>query len=157
MKYLILILTFSLSFSLNAQEKELKPNIFLRVYHLNGKKIAKGKLYSTDSSKLTLKRNKDLITISVDSIGSIKTKRSGGHNILLGSAIGAGAAILLITASGGESPNNYSSWQGIGTLIFTVGGAGVGAISAIDKKSRTFQIQGDTIQWKEFRSLISND
>lgn len=156
MKYLILILTFSLCYSLNAQEKELKSKTFLRVYDLNGKKIAKGKLLSTDKSSLTLKKNKNPITISFENIGSIKTKRSGGNNILMGASIGAGAAILLISGLGG-SPNDYDVLTGIGTLIFTVGGAGIGAITTIDKNSRTFQINGDPIKWEAFRSILNSN
>ena len=156
MKYLILILTFSLYYSLGAQEKEFKSKTFLRVYNLNGKKIAKGKLLSTDKFNLKLKRNKNLITITLDSIGSIKTKRSVGNNILIGSSIGAGAAIILISGSG-TSPNNYDTLTGIGFLMLTVGGAGIGGITSIDKNSRTFQINGDTIKWEAFRSLLVND
>lgn len=161
MKYLILILTFTLCYSLHAQEKVLKSadrieiNSFLRVYNLKGKKIAKGKLISTDKSSLTLKRNKNLTTISLDNIGSIKTKRSGGHNLLLGASIGTGVAIILIIDSGTE-PRNYDALTAIGTSIFTVLGTGIGA-ATINKNRRTYQINGDTIKWEAFRSHIIND
>ncbi|MCH4551421.1 hypothetical protein [Aestuariibaculum lutulentum] len=156
MKYLILILAFSLVYSLGAQEDELKSKTFLRVYNLNGKKIAKGKLLSTDKFNLKLKRNKNHITIALDSIGSIKTKRSAGHNILIGSSIGAGAAMILIGTSG-TSADNYDTLTGIGFLLLTLGGTGIGGITAIGKNSRTFQINGDPIKWEAFRSLIIND
>ncbi|MFC0605094.1 hypothetical protein [Winogradskyella pulchriflava] len=153
MKYLIFILTLSLCYPLNAQEKAVKSNTFLRVYNLEGKKIAKGKLLSADEFNLKLKRHKKIITISLDSIGKIKTRRSFGNNILIGSSIGAGAVILI---SSGSSEAPYEGYTGIGTLFFSGVGAGLGAISAIGKNARTFQINADKAQWEAFRSLLTN-
>lgn len=152
MKYLILILTLSLCFASNAQEKKVKSNAFLRVYNLKGIKIAKGKLVSTDEFHLQLKRKKKLITIPLDSIGSIKTKRSFGNNILVGSSIGAGTIILLSIGSR-ESP--VEGYTGIGTLIFAGVGAGFGAITSIGKNPRIFEIHADKVKWEAFRNLLN--
>ncbi|SHI95095.1 hypothetical protein [Algibacter luteus] len=153
MKSLIIILTLLLCFSVNAQEKKLKSNTFLRIYNLNGKKIAKGKLLSTTKTTLTLRRNKKPINISIDSIGSIKTKRSVGNNILIGSSIGAGTVILLSTRTDESFTEGYT---GIGTLVFSGLGAGIGAITSIFKNSMTFQINGDSVVWENFRNLLPN-
>lgn len=153
MKYLFFLLTLLLCFSINAQEKKLKSNTFLRVYNLNGEKVAKGKLFSTTKTALTLKRNKRTINISVDSIGTIKTKRSVGNNVLIGSSIGAGTVILLSAGTGESFTEGYT---GIGTLVFTGLGAGIGAITSIFKNSKTFLIDGDIIKWEVFRTLLTN-
>ncbi len=125
----------------------------MRIYNLNGKKIAKGKLLSTTKATLTLRRNKKTINISIDSIGSIKTKRSVGNNILIGSSIGAGTVILLSTRT---DESFYEGYTGIGTLLFSGFGAGIGAITSIFKNSMTFQINGDEVLWENFRNLLPN-
>ena len=151
MKLFCIALISLCCFNISAQEKKLKSNTFLRVYNLQGKKMAKGKLSSTNNNTLTLKRFKKPIIIPVDSIGYIKTKRSVGNNLLTGSAIGAGSVIILSTGSDESFTEGYT---GIGTLLFTGVGASVGAITAMFKNSRIFQIDGDKEKWDVFVNLL---
>lgn len=153
MKYLIFIFAFLLCFSIYAQEKKLKSKTFLRIYNLNGKKITKGKILSSSSNTLTLSRNKKIINISVDSIGSIKTKKSVGNNILIGASIGATTVILLSSRTDESFTEGYT---GIGTLVFSGLGSGIGAITSLFKNSMTFQINGNLVQWENFRNFSSN-
>ena len=153
MKLTIFILTLLLSFNMIAQENNKESKTYLRVYDLSGKKIAKGKLYSTTSSTLSLRSKKEIKTISIDSVGSIKTKRSVGHNILIGSSVGASTVIFLSVGSDESFTEGYT---GIGTILFTGVGAGVGAISSIFKNSKTFHIDADVEKWEVFRKLLIN-
>lgn len=57
--YLTLVLVIGFNVTANSQ---IKSNSFIRVFDLNGKKIAKGKIVSTDASSLTLRqRNSDKV------------------------------------------------------------------------------------------------
>ncbi|WP_216066243.1 hypothetical protein [Pseudotamlana agarivorans] len=125
----------------------------MRVYNLNGKKVAKGKLLLTTETMLTLSKNNETINISIDSIGSIKTKRTVGNNILIGSSIGAATTIILSTSMGESFIEGYA---GIGTLVSTGTGAGIGLITSIFKNSKTFQINGDLVQWEAFRARLAD-
>lgn len=155
MKVLFLTLAF-ISFSmLNAQETNTKPGAFVRVYDLEGTKIAKGKIISLNDSTIVTGPEGNTDTVNRNRIGSIKTKRSAGNNVLMGAAIGTGTGAILGIASGGEN-----SWWGQGEgaggfgLFFGAVGAGIGAITIIFKKSNTFVIEGDLSKWKTFKEAM---
>lgn len=75
-------------------------NLFVRVYNLDGKKIDKGLVVIVGDTVLGLKRNGNYIKINVREIGTIKTKSSGGNNVLAGATTGAatGAFLGAVTA-----------------------------------------------------------
>ena len=156
LKILVLTLALLSSITFYAQKEKNKAAPFIRVYDRDGKKISKGRIVSvTDTSLITGPREKP-VTIDVSKIGFIKTKRSAGNNILWGTAIGAGTGAILGLASGGES-----EWWGKGEgaggfgLIFGAMGAGIGAITAIFKKPKTYPINGDLSKWEAFKEAMS--
>lgn len=168
--YLKLLLLFTIlifSVGVHAQEEIEATNIFLRVYGLEGKKINKGLFVSSDNSTLTLKFSNEKIIINVKEIGYIKTKRSVGHNILIGSSSGAALGVFLgvTTGSAGSDPNDpiataldYSRVEGgliLGGLGL-IGGAGVGGVTALFKNSKTYIIDGNVINWDKFLQIIEN-
>ena len=160
MKILLLSLALILSANVFAQNTSKTP--FLRVFNLEGKKIAKGKLLQITDSTLTLKRNKKTSEVLFTDIGFIKTKRSFGHNIAIGTVIGAGTMTTISAVSeDSSSSSNYINFSGgegaiIGTLIGAPSGAFVGAITGLFKNSETFDIQGDQLKWNAFKALFSN-
>jgi hypothetical protein len=138
-----------------AQKEKNKAATFIRVYDLNGIKIAKGRIASlTDTSLVTGPREKP-VTIEVSRIGLIKTKRSAGHSIFMGAVIGAGTGAILGLATGGEDEfwGQGDGAAGFGLILGTMG-SGIGAITAIFKKSDTYDIKGDSTKWKAFREVI---
>ncbi len=155
MKFLFFTLALISCSILYAQKPKNKAALFVRVYDLNGNKISKGRIANlTDTSMVAGPREKP-VNIEVKRIGFIKTKRSTGNNILWGAAIGAGTGVILGLASGGES-----EWWGKGEgaggfgLFFGAIGAGIGAITAIFKKPKTFPIDGDVSKWKAFKEAM---
>ena len=111
----------------------------------------------TDSS-LQLKVKSTPIDIPVQKIGSIKTKRSAGHNILIGSI--AGASSMAIFGAATADPDEflgYTAGEGAaaGILIGAPPGAVIGGITALFKNSRTYLIDGDIMKWKAFQKSIS--
>ena len=95
MKKVILLLTLLICINLSAQEATRTQTLFVRVFDLDGKKIGKGHIYATNDSLLVLKKNEKLKEIYVREIGKIKTKRSGGHNFLIGATSGVVAGAIL--------------------------------------------------------------
>ena len=86
MKLLILTSLISLGSISLAQ-----TSTFVRIYDLHAKKIYKGVIHMVTDTSVQLVAKQTPIEISVRRIGFIKTKRSPGNNILLGSIIGASA------------------------------------------------------------------
>ena len=157
MKTLFLALVLLFCFHSYAQESEIN-NLFVRVYDLQGQKISKGKVLAVTDNSLQIKSNKGLINFDVQSIGLIKTKRSVGNNILIGSAIGATSMAIFgaSTADPDAMFFNYTAGEGA-SAGFIVGiplGAAVGGITAIFKNSKTYSIDGDLLKWKVFQDMI---
>ena len=94
MKKVILLLTLLICINLSAQVTTKTQTQFVRVFDLEGKKIGKGRTYATNDSILVLSKNEKLKELYVKEIGKIKTKRSGGHNVLVGATSGAVAIVL---------------------------------------------------------------
>lgn len=149
----------SLFFCLNLYSQEVKSNsnLFVRVYDLNGNKIYKGKIQQTTPNTLILNAAKGAIEIDVTKVGFIKTKRSMGNNILIGSASGVGlAAILGATSSnsGGWFDYNFGEGLVMGTILFVPVTTGIGALTSLFKNSKTYIINGDVKRWQEVKDLI---
>jgi hypothetical protein len=142
---LFIILIFSLSsYSQGAPETN---SIFIRVYDLDGKKIAKGKRYTISDSTITfLKRNN--VIVNLNEIGSIKTRRSAGNFLLLTSALGGGFGLLSNLANDDNMGTNMLSGVALG--------AGIGLITLPFKKSDTQIINADQTQWNAFVANNAN-
>jgi hypothetical protein len=156
----IMILSFVLLFSINlfAQNQTIKTEKFIRVYNLKGKKIAKGNIVFVNDSILSLKNTGKLKEIRIDEIGKIKTKRSGGHNVLMGSVFGASLGVVVGVAI---VDSDYLYWDytaGEGALFFgglgALGGAAIGGVTAGIKKTETYIINGDFKKWQIFREVL---
>ena len=138
-----------------------QKTIFVRVYDLNGKKINKGHVFATTDTSMQLKaKGGDTINLSINGIGTIKSKRSAGHNLLIGSLAGAGAVAILGAASADpEEFLGYTAGEGAagGALLGLPAGAAIGGITVLFKKSKTFIINGNMEKWKAFQSYISKE
>lgn len=148
-KLLSLCLLMMVCCPLAAQSK-----LFVRVYDLEYKKINKGFVFALNDSTLILEKDTKLLDIPVKKIGMIKTKRSMGNNVLIGTLIGTTvfAAAGAATADPDAFIFDYTPAEGalMGTLIGAPAGAFAGAVSAAFKKSKTFTIDGDLEKWKAF-------
>src|SRR4051794_31973998 len=97
MKKFTFIFFTSLSCSVCAQK-----SIFVRVYDFAGEKINTGHLLAVTDTSLQLKG--EPVDIPVRNIGFIKTKRSAGNNVLVGSVIGAFTGAVVGAVTGDPDP-----------------------------------------------------
>ncbi|WP_298237848.1 hypothetical protein [uncultured Algibacter sp.] len=137
-----------------SQNKVSNNPPFVRVYNIEGKKIAKGKIVFLSDSTLGLKKSNKLKEVPVKQIGKIKTKHSGGHNVLMGSLFGASfGAILGVSTADPDALLGYTAGEGALALgaLGAVGGAAIGGMTAGFKESETFIINGD---YKKIESII---
>ena len=127
---------------------------------MKGKKIAKGYFMLATDSTLILERKSKTNDINVASIGHIKTKRSGGNNVLTGSLTGMTTGIILgaSTADPDAWIFSYSATEGATAfgLLGAIGGAALGGIVSGVKNSNTYIINGDNNNWKIFKEFIEN-
>jgi len=149
MKIISFLVLFILSLSVFAQEKHDVTGIFVRVYNLQGKKIDKGKIYAITDSLLHLSRRREIVKIPVKTIGLIRTKRSAGYNVLIGTAIGAPLMTAVVIAQ----DNPYLPYP-IGTFFGTTLGAAIGAITILFKDPITFEINGSESKLKGFEETM---
>lgn len=150
---LAILLLSSISLQVFSQK-----SLYIRVYNLEHKKIVKGRILSTTDTSLKLRVRNDTIDISVSIIGMIKTKRSPGHNILVGAMIGTSAGAIAGAAT--AEPDKilgYSAGEGaiLGVILGAPVGAIIGAATLIFKKSEKIIIDGDSTKWKAFREKLS--
>ena len=133
---------------------------FIRIYNSHGQKIAKGKLLSWTDSTIEIKRGAKNDTLAIRSISFIKTRRSAGHNIAVGTVIGVGVGLVfgVISSSQSENDPNPNSWAGFGTglagIASPVAGAAIGGITAVLRKRKKIEINGDAEKWKVARSEL---
>jgi len=159
MKNLIFLIILILSINLVAQNEFENTNIFVRVYDLQGKKISKGKILSISETSLSLNKNGESIEIPVSSIGSIKTKRSAGNNIIVGTASGA-ITMAIIGAATAQPEKSYifsfTAEEGAteGALLGGITGAAIGGITILFKNSKTYIINGDKIKLKNLKKIV---
>ena len=154
MRLLITILLVTLTFSVSAQK-----SMFVRVYDLSGNKMHKGKVVSVTETSLQLKTTENEVTIPASSIGMIKTKRSPGHNVAWGAALG-GVTFGIICAATADKDDlfGYSGGEGLGAgfLLGLLPGGAIGGLTALLNKSVTYDIKGDLNNWKVFQSAMND-
>ena len=157
MKNLFFAIALILSINISAQKGTEKTNVFVRVYDLQGKKMDKGKILSISETSLHLNRKEESVEIPVINIGSIKTKRSEGHNVLIGAATGATTfAVFGAATAEPDTFLGYTAAEGAvgGALIGGVAGAVIGGITSLFKNSKTYEINGDKEKWEAFKQMI---
>ncbi|WNM18558.1 hypothetical protein [Flavobacterium capsici] len=142
-----------------AQTQVITKNLFIRVFDLNGHKINKGKISFVSDSIVQVIHEGEKIDIPVNTIGTIKTKRSAGHNALIGAAVAGGlfAIIGAVSAEPDASFLSYTPEQGAaaGLLLGIPAGSAVGLVTSAFKNSRTFIVNGDYQKWKEFEKAYN--
>ena len=158
MKTFIFTVALVVGFTAFAQEVPPDSKGFVRVYDLQGEKFANGKIQSFSDSALLLKGEQQ---IDPQDIGIIKTKRSTGHNVLVGTIIGAvmTGGIMAATADPDDWVFSYTAGEGylMGTIIGAPVGAFWGWISSLLKESRTFIIDGDQQKWQDFQDSMGGN
>jgi hypothetical protein len=158
----ISVFVISLIFCANlfAQNETASHNVFVRDYDLQNKKIGKGKILAiTESSIQLIRGRKKIDTIPASNIGLIKTKRSVGHNVLLGAA--AGAVIIGVSvASDTNEDNAFFSVEGdilAGAIMGGTVGVVLGGITGLSKNVVTYEINGEMAKWKAFEIMMLNN
>ena len=158
MKTFIFTVALVVGFTAFAQEVPPDSKGFVRVYDLQGERFANGKIQSFSESALLLKGEQQ---IDPQDIGIIKTKRSTGHNVLVGTIIGAvmTGGIMAATADPDDWVFSYTAGEGflMGTIIGAPVGAFWGWISSLLKESRTFIIDGDQQKWQDFQDSMGEN
>jgi len=152
-KIALLIIFILLAF--NAQSQS---SVFVRVYDMNGNKIARGNIVEVTDSSLQLEKSTTIIFVK--NIGYLKTKHSFGHNILVSSAI-SGGIFALVLAAGSSDKNGFLSYtlsEGlfVGFVAGAIYGPIIGGITAIFKNVTTFPINGSDTNWKEFHQYFDS-
>ncbi len=157
----LLVLSILICTSVQAQKKT-----FLRFYDSYGHKFGKGQFVISTDSSIVVFRNTALIEIPISRIYLIRTKRSYGHNALVGSVL-IGIPLTIYATSTGEPPTNENTFSGIlhDSVTFTpgeaallgvfgsvVGGAITGAI--LSGNSKILAIDGNIENWRQFESRI---
>jgi hypothetical protein len=154
MKYLFIFFTLCFVINVSAQKKS---TIFVRVYDLEGNKIAKGNIYQITDTSVILKNNTG-VNLPFNNIGYIKTKRSNNHNVLIGTATGGGIGLISVLSSGGSGSGLAAgASKGISVIfavVVTALGAGVGYLTTLFKKSETYMFNGDFIKWMNFKKSM---
>ena len=153
MKYLVASLIFLLSFNSYSQEEIPQKKIFLRVYNLKGKKIGSGKVISISDSILKLKRHNQINYVHYNEIGFIRSKRSFGNSVLIGSSIGFTTGYILV-ATGGDGGGTFDGYNGIGIGLTTTIGSLIGVLTGASKNIKKFEINGNKENFKEFKGAI---
>ena len=139
---------------LHAQKKE-KDGIFVRVYDLEGQKVAKGYIQSVDHDIVTVALRGKTTELPVAEIGKLRLKRSYGNAVVRGSytGLGVGTALGVIYALGDDSISSD-----IGLVVLPVGGAFyggvIGAIIGIFKKPVEVEINGQSEKLQDFYSVL---
>ena len=160
-KLFVLFFLIACCLQLNAQTK-----LFIRVYDRFGNKIKNGNIVgTTDSSLLFDVKGRDSVAfqIAYTKIGTIKTKHTRGHDVIIGTAIGAGFGIFGLLVSSGGADNTSGGFSSLNTQLNQAAsialiplGAGIGFITGMTKKIDTFEINGNLEKWKAFQLYYQN-
>lgn len=147
----VFLVLFNPLHHLQAQEYSFSDRVFVRVYDLSGKKTGKGDLVSGNLSGITILQQKLKVEFPVESIGTIKTRRSVGHNVVVGMGIG-GLAGGILEASGSDA--DFWGSRGEAFLAGAIAGSVVGGVGGIVtglfKKIEVFEIRGDPAKLEAF-------
>ncbi|ACU62597.1 hypothetical protein [Chitinophaga pinensis] len=138
-------------------------HLFIRIFDQHGYMIAKGNLFTTTDSSIQLRRGKVPVEIYVRDIGTIKTKRSFGHPILIGGIVGTlSGAITGLAAH--ESLNSGSDYFDLETsvgedmaavaLVGAAVGGLIGTIVAATQKRTVLTINGDMNEWQQQKKVL---
>jgi len=145
----------------NAQKEVKRHDPFVRVYALDGKKIAKGRITFINDSLLGLKHDDKLIDLNVKDISYIKTKKSAGHDVLIAAASGATLGVVLGVSTADPDAFILNYTAGEGAVVFgslgAIGGAAIGGITSAFKNSETYSIDGDLKKWLLFKDMIEKN
>jgi hypothetical protein len=154
MKYLLFAIALFLCANITAQELPKKSKIFVRVYNNQGEKIAKGKILDITDDSLILKKGSSSITIPLNKIETLKTKRSNGHNVLFGAAGGSLLGLAIVASESGNSNAGFGGTaKGLayaGAIVVVFIGSGVGYLTTLFKNSQEYTIGSDVVKWKGF-------
>lgn len=134
-----------------------QKNMFIRLYDLDGKKIGKGNLLPGTDSTIEVLRDKKTNTFSIAKVGSVKTRRTFGHSVLVGTGIGVGLGTVagIISASTNDIEDQVTSFDaGLIALGLPYVGALVGTIVAAATKRKSFEINGDAAKWKPVKVML---
>jgi hypothetical protein len=159
------------SISVHSQNESNKLGLFVRVYNLKSKKVEKGRVLYIKDSVLGIKNTKTIKEVSFVDIGKIKTKRSTGHNVLVGSLLGGALGTIIGAATSKEETKTGDGGWLFGEYEYTTGystgtGAAIGAGTGITagaiaglgisafKNSKTYLIDGDMQKWIIFKDMI---
>lgn len=154
MKYLLITIALFLCVNITAQELPKKSKIFVQVYNNEGEKIAKGKILNITDDALILKKGSSTITVPSSEISYLKTKRSNGHNVLLGATGGSLLGLAIVSSESGKSNSGFGGVaKGLayaGAIVVVLVGTGVGYLTTLFKNSKQYIIDGDAQKWKGF-------
>ena len=149
----IILTVFLMLLATNSYAQNKDKKLFLRVYTIQDEKI-KGNIQSFNDSLLILVRGGKTLSIHPKYIKTIKTKRSGGGNIIIGAGIGALLGGVIGYSQGDDEPGWFSyskeDYALAGVLSGALIGGGVGALTLTGKKSKKYIIDGDLKKWKSF-------
>lgn len=150
MKYLLITIALFLCVNITAQELPKKSKVFVRIYNNESQKIAKGKILNITDDALILKKGSSSITVPTADIMYIKTKKTNGHNVVIGGLAGAGFVLSLGIGGGGLD----AFAAAIITPVFAAIGSGIGYITTLFKNSQHYSIQGDPAKWQDFKEIM---
>jgi hypothetical protein len=143
-KIFVALLLFVATNTATAQKK-----MFLRVFDLSGKKMAKGFFAGAKDSSLLLYKDNAVLEVPVTEIGNIQTKRSLGHTVLVVGAVGTAAWTGAFLSIVGDDFFEATVEEAV--LAGFIGGAAtglvVGGIAGALKKSKKFTINGTKENW----------
>jgi hypothetical protein len=155
----LFLFTFLLfAFQAHAQQTGGKKNPFIRVYSLEGKKIAKGRITGGSETGITLQRGKKTEIIDIGKVGFIRSKHSVGNNVLVGAV--AGSAIAAATFAAAADPDiwifGYTAADGLlaGLILGAPLGGSIGALTALFKRSERYDIHGQAKNWLAVRDAF---
>ena len=139
---------------LHAQKKE-KDGIFVRVYNLEGQKVAKGYIQAVDQEAVTVVLRGKTTELPVAEIGKLRLKRSYGNAVVRGTYTGLalGTVLGVVYAASDDSLSSD-----VGLVALPVGGAFygsvIGAIIGIFKKPVEVEINGQSEKLQNFYSVL---
>ncbi|PWV48323.1 hypothetical protein [Chitinophaga sp. S165] len=136
---------------------------FVRVFDMQGHKIAKGNLVATTDTSILLRSNKILHEVHLKDIGTIKTKRAIGHSMAIGAAIGSLSGLTLGIATNNVLEDDFGfdveesetgSIIAESTLAGIATGAAIGLIIDLVQRRKTIVINGDVKEWQQKRTIL---
>ncbi|TBW26774.1 hypothetical protein [Gramella sp. KN1008] len=159
MKTLLVLFSIMFCTPLFSQEPEAPlrfKDTFVRVFDVNGKKIAKGKIVNISEQTLTLKSGMGYSETGMDRIHLIKTRHSAANNVIIG-ALAGGVVGGIIGAEDTKDDWLFNSREGalLGALAGAPIGAGVGGLTLLFRKGNVYHIQGSEEAWEYFKDSMA--